>query len=198
MASFEAGASPSPVQRAAGGAPAPALPAALRFGRPERRRAACSVRLAALPVLFLAFAPSAVLSAQGDAAPAGPAPDAAPPEPSAGPATPAARERIPLGAAVRLLGRDVKGPTGEVVAQIANVLVDGSGRPLAAVLDYGGFMGVGRRRIAVAWRALRFAPDETPDGAVALALTRDQLKDFPEAKRGEALVVAAPADPAPR
>ena len=57
-----------------------------------------------------------------------------------------------------------RGRRGKVVAQVVNVLVDGSGRPLAAVLDYGGFMGVGRRRIAVAWRALSFAPGGTPGG----------------------------------
>ena len=142
-------------------------------------------RFAALLSLLALAPPSAPASAEGDAAPA-----AAPPEPAA---PPAAREQIPHRAAVRLIGRDVKGPSGTAVAQIVNVLVDGSGQPVAAVLDYGGFMGVGRRRIAVAWRALRFAPDKSEDGTITLGLTRDQLKDFPEAKRGEPLVVAAPA-----
>jgi hypothetical protein len=106
---------------------------------------------------------------------------------------PAARELIPDGTAVRVLGRDVKGPSGQVVAQIVNVLVDGSGRPLAAVLDYGGFMGVGKRRIAVAWRALSFTPGGTPGGSgITLDLSRDQLKGFPDHKDGEPIVVAAP------
>jgi hypothetical protein len=119
-------------------------------------------------------------SAQGDAAPL----------------PPAVGERIPDGVALRVLGRDVKGPSGEVVAQIVNVLVDGSGRPLAAVLDYGGFMGVGKRRIAVAWRALTFVPGSTPGSAggstITLGLSRDQLKGFPDHKDGEPVVVAAP------
>ena len=106
---------------------------------------------------------------------------------------PAARESIPDGTAVRVLGRDVKGPSGQVVAQVVNVLVDGSGRPLAAVLDYGGFMGVGKRRVAVAWRALSFVPGGTPGGSgITLGLTRDQLKGFPDHKDGEPIVVAAP------
>jgi PRC-barrel domain len=107
-------------------------------------------------------------------------------------APPAARARIPPGAALPLLGRDVKGPSGQVVAQIVNVLVDEAGRPLAAVLDYGGFLGVGRRRIAVAWEALRFAPGQQ-DGTITLDLTREQLKDFPEHKKGEPVVAGAPA-----
>ena len=124
--------------------------------------------------------PVAAPSAQGEAAP--------PP--------PAVGERIPDGVALRVLGRDVKGPSGEVVAQVVNVLVDGSGRPLAAVLDYGGFMGVGKRRIAVAWRALTFVPGSTPGSAggstITLGLSRDQLKGFPDHKDGEPVVVAAP------
>ena len=147
-----------------------------RFARCRGRRSA-SVRFAVLVPLLASASPPEVLSAEGDAAPA----------------SIAAREQIPQGTTLPLLGRDVKGPSGEVVAQVVNVLVDGSGRPLAAVLDYGGFMGVGRRRIAVAWEALRFAPDEAKDGTVTLGLTRDQLKDFPDHKKGEPIVVAAPS-----
>ena len=107
--------------------------------------------------------------------------------------SPAVRELLPDGTVVRVLGRDVKGPSGQVVAQVVNVLVDGSGRPLAAILDYGGFMGVGKRRVAVAWRALSFAPGGTPGGSsITLGLTRDQLKGFPDHKDGEPIVVAAP------
>ena len=114
-------------------------------------------------------------------------------EDEAAPTASAAREVIPDGTAVRVLGRDVKGPSGQVVAQVVNILVDGSGRPLAAVLDYGGFMGVGKRRVAVAWRALGFAPGGTPGGsAITLGLSRDQLKGFPDHKDGEPIVVAAP------
>jgi hypothetical protein len=130
----------------------------------------------ALIASVLAAAPSVTASAAEELAP---------------PPPPAARAPIPRGAALPLLGRDVKGPSGQAVAQIVNVMVDEAGRPLAAVLDYGGFMGVGRRRIAVAWEALRFAPSEQ-GGIIALDLTRDQLKDFPEHKRGEPVVTAAP------
>lgn len=147
-----------------------------RFMRGGERRTA-SLRLAVLAPLLALASPPAAVSAESDAAPA----------------PPAAREQIPQGTALPLLGRDVKGPSGEVVAQIVNVLVDGSGRPLAVVLDYGGFMGVGRRRIAVAWDALRFAPDEAKDGTITLSLTRDQLKEFPDHKKGEPPVVATPS-----
>jgi hypothetical protein len=78
-----------------------------------------------------------------------------------------------------------------VVGRIVNVLMDENAQPRAAVLDYGGFLGVGRRRVAVAWRTLRFSPE-----SVRLELTRDQIRAFPDYKEGEPVVVAAPP-PAP-
>lgn len=109
---------------------------------------------------------------------------------------PALAETIPPGAVIRLLGRDVTGPGGQVVAQIVNVLVDAAGRPQAAILDYGGFLGVGKRRIAVSWRALRFAPGEKT-GTVSLLLGPEQLKAIPEFKTDGPIVAAAPPGPSP-
>ncbi|MFC4166390.1 PRC-barrel domain-containing protein [Teichococcus aestuarii] len=103
----------------------------------------------------------------------------------------AERETLAKGTTFRVLGQDVKGVTGIVVGQVVNVLVDEAGQPRAAVLDYGGFLGVGRRRIAVSWSVLRF----TPEG-IQLSLSRDQLKNFPEYKEGEAVQMALqPAAP---
>jgi PRC-barrel domain len=166
---------------AEGGSPRDPIPAMAGAPCGRRRHRGSRVPGAVLHCALLASvlgpAPSVTASAAEGSAAAPPA---------------AARARIPRGAALPLLGRDVRGPSGQVVAQIVNVLVDEAGRPLAAVLDYGGFMGVGKRRIAVAWEVLRFAPGEQ-DGTIALDLTRDQLKDFPEHKRGEPVVAAAPA-----
>lgn len=131
---------------------------------------------------------------------AAPAPEAAAPAPAEGEATeqpappavaPAGRKSLPKEGIYRVLGNDVKGPSGTVVAQVVNVLVDGQGTPVAAVLDYGGFLGVGKRRIAVEWRALGFGAE-----GMTLSLSRDQLKNFPELREGDEPVVAT-APPSP-
>ncbi|MDB5371004.1 MAG: hypothetical protein JWP20_2562 [Roseomonas sp.] len=85
------------------------------------------------------------------------------------------------------MGQDVKGPSGTVVGQLVNILVDNQGQPRAAVLDYGGFLGVGKRRIAVTWRALRFGAE-----GIQLGLSREQLRGVPDFKDAEAPVLAAP------
>ena len=44
------------------------------------------------------------------------------------------------------------------MGRIVDVLVDGQGMARAAIIDFGGFLGVGSRKIAVAWQALHFVP----------------------------------------
>ena len=135
-----------------------------------------------------ATAPPATTPSPVDPPPASATPPvAAPTTPPQAEVPPAARETLEARAAFRTMGQDVKGPSGIVVAQLVNILVNTEGQPVAAILDYGGFLGVGKRRIAVAWRALQF----TPDG-IGLGLSREQLRGLPEFKDGEPAVLAVP------
>ncbi len=92
---------------------------------------------------------------------------------------PAGLELIYQGQAVGIIGRTVDGPAKEKVGQIVDVLVDDQGQPRAAVIDFGGFMGVGKRRIAVSWRALHFLP-AAQKNRIRIDLTVDQIKATPE------------------
>ena len=85
-----------------------------------------------------------------------------------------------------VLGKEVRGGNGEHMGRIVNVIVDGSGRPCAAIIDFGGFLGVGSRKIVVDWSALQFGSDDAP---ISLALTRDQVKAAPEYHTGKPVVV---------
>jgi hypothetical protein len=49
------------------------------------------------------------------------------------------------------------------------------------VIDFGGFLGMGTRKIAVSWSALRFDLGEKKN-VIALDLDREQLKTAPEYK----------------
>jgi len=95
--------------------------------------------------------------------------------------------------ATSILGRQVSGPDDKNVGRIVDVLVDDLGQPRAAVVDVGGFLGIGNRRIAVVWRALHFAPEATGVGKIRLEMTADQIKATPEYKAiSTPVVVAAP------
>jgi sporulation protein YlmC with PRC-barrel domain len=92
-----------------------------------------------------------------------------------------------------VLGRQVGSITGEDMGRVVNVVVDRSGQVRAAIIDFGGFLGIGNRKIAIDWNALHhFATPE--DDRITLDLTRDQVKAAPEYKDGGPLVVITTSD----
>jgi PRC-barrel domain len=81
----------------------------------------------------------------------------------------------------RILGKDVLSAKGEDMGRIVDVLFDEKGTARAAVIDFGGFLGVGTRKIAISWKVLRFDLGEKKN-AIALDIGREQLKAAPEYK----------------
>jgi len=88
-----------------------------------------------------------------------------------------------------VLGREVRSATDEDMGHIVDVLADRDGQVRAAIIDFGGFLGVGSRKIAVDWNALHFPQPGKPGGRIALELTRDQVRTAPEYKEGNPVVV---------
>lgn len=120
---------------------------------------------------------------------------AAPPQPAQQPGTAPAASPPPAPATVLdnreasgILGRAVLSTANENMGRIIDVIVDQSGRVRAAIIDFGGFLGVGSRKIAVDWNALHFSPDKDHN-RIVLELTRDQVKAAPEYQEGKPIVV---------
>jgi hypothetical protein len=95
----------------------------------------------------------------------------------------------------RILGKEVHGASGEDMGRIIDVLFDPTGRPHAAIIDFGGFLGVGSRKIAIDWSTLRFATSGRKETVVAV-LDRDQIRAAPEYKDSHEIVaIVTPARP---
>jgi hypothetical protein len=93
-----------------------------------------------------------------------------------------------------ILGKKVQSPKGEDLGRVVDVLADSGGRVRVAIIDFGGFLGVGDRKIAVDWPLLRFNPDRN-DPSLLLSLSREKLKAAPEYKddpRPKTLMVPEP------
>ena len=95
-----------------------------------------------------------------------------------------------------VLGKPVRSAAGEDMGRIVDVIIDKSARVRAAVIDFGGFLGVGSRQIAIAWNALRVSGQGKASGMV-VDFTRDQLRVAPAYKAGEQVVVLGPSDAPP-
>jgi hypothetical protein len=155
-------------------------------GRRARRRLA-------LATFALALLPNVALAQ--DQTPAAPA------TPEAKPAAPAAPPNLQLiyhGEAISILGKKVEGAAGEDMGRVVDILVDGDGAPRAAVIDFGGFLGVGSRKIAVDWRLLQFRPSDRK-APIQLVVTRADVQAAPEFKEKNepAQVVAPPTETPP-
>ena len=87
-----------------------------------------------------------------------------------------------------ILGKSVRSSVDEDMGRIVDIIASRDGQVHAAIIDFGGFLGIGTRKIAVDWHALNFAPAGKP-GSISLELTRNQVRLAPEYKRGEPVVV---------
>ena len=87
-----------------------------------------------------------------------------------------------------VLGKEVRTLVEEDGGRIIDLLADRNGRVRAAVIEFGGFLGIGTRKIAVDWSALRFEGDGKQT-VVIVDMTRDQLRVAPEYKPNEPAVV---------
>jgi hypothetical protein len=88
-----------------------------------------------------------------------------------------------------ILGRDVRSKADEDMGRIVDVIVDRAGTVRAAVIDFGGFLGVGSRKIVVDWSALHFGQVTNKKESITLELTQDQVKAAPEYKEDTPIVV---------
>lgn len=135
-------------------------------------------------------APPAAAPATAPAAPAAPSNGAV--SPSQGGGTPAVV--LDTQDYESLLGKSVRAMNGDDLGRIIDIIIDRDGRPRAAVIDFGGFLGVGSRKIAVDWRVLKFTT-EGKVGRLTLQLNRNQVRVSPEYKSGEPIVVLGATSP---
>jgi len=88
-----------------------------------------------------------------------------------------------------ILGREVRSATNENMGRIVDVLVDRSGQVRAAIIDFGGFLGVGSRKIAVDWNALHFPSPDKSGAPITLELGRAQVASAPQYQEGKPVVI---------
>jgi hypothetical protein len=153
-----------------------------------------ATHLITFAVVFAALA-AAASRAQDQAAPpqaeASPAPSPKPAQKA--PAPPPSVTIIGAREAHGVLGRDVRSPADEDMGHIVDVIVDRAGAVRAAVIDFGGFLGVGSRKIVVDWNALHFGHVADKSDSITLELTKEQVIAAPEYKEDAPIVVLGAA-----
>ncbi|WP_055046076.1 PRC-barrel domain-containing protein [Devosia sp. A16] len=119
--------------------------------------------------------------------------------PATGPIDRATLTDAPL-TAEELIGTNAYGPGDEHLGAIGDVILAADGKAVEAVIiDFGGFLGIGTKPVAVAIENLRFATNQNGDKFLFVNVTRDQLdkavaynKDTWEAERDTQLLKTDP------
>jgi hypothetical protein len=81
----------------------------------------------------------------------------------------------------KLLGSDVMNGSNEKVGKVDDMLVTADGTLTVAILDVGGFLGIGARRVAIPVRQLTLSSSGKPK-IVLQGATKEALKSLPEFK----------------
>jgi hypothetical protein len=144
-------------------------------------------------LVVLAAAASGAENEQQAAPPAAVAKESAPPTATKEPVPPPTVTVIAPREAHGVLGRDVRSPTDEDMGRIVDVIVDRTGTVRAAAIDFGGFLGVGSRKIVVDWSALHFGHVADKKDSITLELTKAQVAAAPEYKEDTPIVVLGQA-----
>ena len=117
-------------------------------------------------------------------------------QPSPSPQTPPAPE-LTKADATGVLSRMVRDADGREIGRIVDVVVDPSGQPRAIVIDVGGFMGLGARRVAVSWASVHVPPPGAKEESVGIDLTDSQVRAAPDyTDRSKPATIVGPPTPA--
>lgn len=90
---------------------------------------------------------------------------------------------IPVERLQNLIGTNVVGANGRDVGEVENLLVDSSGRVRAAVLEWGGFLGLGEREALVPIERIRLGTNQNEKAQ--LTMTREELEALPRYDRSK-------------
>lgn len=78
-------------------------------------------------------------------------------------------------------GTTVYNPAGDKLGSIDSLMIDKlSGQVRYAVMEFGGFLGIGTDRYPLPWNTLKYEPDM---GGYVVSLSREQLEKAPRYER---------------
>ena len=79
-----------------------------------------------------------------------------------------------------LKGTDVISPTGQKLGDIDDFVLTGDGKVDAVVVEFGGFLGIGTKHVAVAYPGLKFMVGPNNERYLVISVTKDQLNAQPD------------------
>ena len=81
------------------------------------------------------------------------------------------------------MGKAVYGPDDQSIGEVSDLVLEKEGGTRAALIDVGGFLGIGEKTVAIPFDELQFSQaDEAAEPKITVAMTKDQLEQLPAYK----------------
>jgi sporulation protein YlmC with PRC-barrel domain len=83
--------------------------------------------------------------------------------------------------ASKVMGQEIYGGDNESIGEVADLVLQEDGKTRAAIVDVGGFLGVGEKRVAIPFNEIEVAqnPDNPDEPRLQVALSKEQLEQAP-------------------
>jgi len=95
-----------------------------------------------------------------------------------------------------LIGKDVYAPDNQNIGEVGDLVLQEDGKTRAALIDVGGFLGIGEKRVTIPFDQIKMAADgqNASEPRLTVDMTRQQLEQAPEWKDRTAGNMAVPAN----
>jgi sporulation protein YlmC with PRC-barrel domain len=82
--------------------------------------------------------------------------------------------------ASNLMGQEIFGPDDESIGEVSDLVLQEDGETRAALIDVGGFLGVGEKEVAIPFEQIQVQPGENgEEPRLTVAMTREELEQLP-------------------
>ena len=81
--------------------------------------------------------------------------------------------------ATTLMGQEVYGADDESIGEISDLVLQEDGETRAAIIDVGGFLGVGEKPVAIPFEQIEIQQQEGADPRLVVAMSREELEQAP-------------------
>ncbi len=78
-----------------------------------------------------------------------------------------------------LVGKEVYGADDQSIGGVSDLVLEKDGGTRVALIDVGGFLGIGEKTVAVPFDELHFAQAENGEAKVTVAMSKEQLEQMP-------------------